>query len=207
MSSLRPVASVESSVSDGFCQVLRLHMLASSQVGDGAGHLEDTAVGSGGEGELFHRHAKHIHACLVWLGKLMNHALAHLGVAVDTLEILVACGLQFPCLDDSLTDVGTRLAWGSLGDVLEWYGSYLALDVDAVEKWTRNLVHVSLYLSWGTYTMVGGVAVIATWARIHACHKHERTRIVGGIFRTADGDMAVFQWLAEHFECGLVEFG
>lgn len=54
--------------------------------------------------------------------------------------------------------------------------------------------------------MVRRIAIVSARTRVHASHKHEGTRIVGGIFRTADGDMSVFEWLAEYFECGLVEF-
>lgn len=136
MPSLRPVASIKHSISDGFGEVHGLHVLAASQVGDGAGDLQDATVGTGGEGETLHRHAKHIHARLVGLGEEVNHALTHLGIAVDALVVLVSLGLNLPRLDDTLTNVGTRFAGGSLGDVLERYWCYLALDVDAVEKRT-----------------------------------------------------------------------
>lgn len=79
---------------------------------DGAGDLQDATVGTGGEGETLHRHAKHIHACFVGLGEEVNHALAHLGIAVDALVVLVSLGLYLSCLDDTLTNVGTRFAGG-----------------------------------------------------------------------------------------------
>lgn len=136
MPSLRPVASIKRSISDGFGEVHGLYLLATCQVGDGAGDLQDATVGTGGEGKTLHRHAKHIHASLVGLGEEVNHALAHLGIAVDALVVLVSLGLNLPCLDDTLTDAGTRFAWGSLGDVFERNWRYLALDVDSVEKRT-----------------------------------------------------------------------
>lgn len=136
MPSLRPVASIKRSISDGFGEVHGLHVLAASQVGDGAGDLQDATVGTGGEGETLHRHAKHVHACFVGFGEEMNHALAHLGIAVDALVVLVSLGLYLSCLDDTLTNVGTRFAGGCLGDVFERNWRYLALDVDSVEKRT-----------------------------------------------------------------------
>lgn len=48
------VLAVEVAVADGFCQVVRLNLLAALQVGYGASHLEDTIVGSGGEVEAVH---------------------------------------------------------------------------------------------------------------------------------------------------------
>ena len=44
-----PVATVEVSVADGFGDVDRLHFLRTGEVGDGAGNLEDAAIGTGGE--------------------------------------------------------------------------------------------------------------------------------------------------------------
>lgn len=136
MPSLSPITSIQRSVSDGFGKMQGLYLLATCQVGDGAGDLQNATVGTGGEGETLHRHAKHIHASLVGLGEEVNHALTHLGIAVDALVVLVSLGLNLPRLDDTLTDAGTRFAGGSLGDVLERYWCYLALDVDSVEKRT-----------------------------------------------------------------------
>ena len=136
MPSLRPITSIQRSIPDGFGEVHGLHVLAASQVGDGAGDLQNATVGTSREGEPLHRHAKHIHARLVWFGEEVNHALAHLGIAVDALVVLVSLGLNLPRLDDTLTDAGTRFAWGSLGDVFERNWRYLALDVDSVEKRT-----------------------------------------------------------------------
>ena len=196
MPSLCPITSIQRSIPDGFGEVHGLYVLATCQVGDGAGYFQDAAVGSGGEGETLHRHTKHIHASLVWLGEEMNHALTHLGIAVDALIVLVSLGLYLPRLDDTLTNVGTWFARGSFGDVFERNGCYLALDVDAVEQRAGNLVHVSLYLPWSTDTMMGWVAIIAAWTWVHTCHKHETAWIVGGILRAADGDVTVFERLS-----------
>ncbi len=45
--SLRPVAAVQIPVSDGFGDVHGLDLFAAGEVGNGAGHLEDAAVGTG----------------------------------------------------------------------------------------------------------------------------------------------------------------
>ena len=44
------------------------------------------------------------------------------------------------------------------------------------------------------------MTVIAAGAGVHARHEHEARRIFHGIFRSGDGDGAVFDRLAEHFE-------
>ena len=75
----------------------------------------------------------------------------------------------------------------------------------AVEQGTADLVQITLYLARGADTLVGGVAIIATGAGVHGGDEHERTGKLYGVFGTADGDFAVFQWLAQHFECAFVE--
>ena len=48
-------ATVETAVLDGLGHVLRDYPLTSGQVGDSAGHLEDTIVASGGKAKAAHR--------------------------------------------------------------------------------------------------------------------------------------------------------
>ena len=72
---LRPVASVEVAVVDGFGDVVGLNLLASFKVGDGAGNFQDAAVCSGGEREAFHCCVEQFEAVVVRLGIFVNHAL------------------------------------------------------------------------------------------------------------------------------------
>ena len=46
MPSFCPVATVECTIADGFCQMMQFHMLATFQVGDGAGYFQNATVGS-----------------------------------------------------------------------------------------------------------------------------------------------------------------
>ena len=54
--------------------------------------------------------------------------------------------------------------------------------------------------------MVCRITVIATGARVHRGNKHKRARIFNGVLRTADGNLAVFEGLTEHFKGSLIEF-
>ena len=126
----------------------------------------------------------------------MNHALGHLSVAVDALVVLEPLLLNLSGCYDTLAYGCTRFAWCSFAYVLERYGRYLALYVDAVEKGTTNLVHITLYLSRCAYTIVRRVSKISTWTWVHGCNKHERTWVVDGVFHSADGDVSVFKRLA-----------
>lgn len=103
-SALCPVAAVQIAVTNGFGYVLRLYVFGSGEVGDGACHFQDAVIGAGGERELLHGCAQESDGLFVWFGKLMNHALGHLRVAVDAAIFLEACRLDVACLDDTLTD-------------------------------------------------------------------------------------------------------
>ena len=67
-----------------------LYVVASCEVGDGAGNLQDAVVGAGGEVHADHCGAEHGDTGFVWLGKLVYHLLGHLRIAVDAGEVLEA---------------------------------------------------------------------------------------------------------------------
>ena len=46
-SALCPVGAVQGAILDGFAQMLRCDVLGGFEVGDGAGHFQDTVVGTG----------------------------------------------------------------------------------------------------------------------------------------------------------------
>ena len=110
--SLSPVTTVEVAIADGFGNMLALNLFRALEVGDGAGHLQDTAVGTGGELQAFHGHAQHVEALGVGLSKLMKHALGHLSVAMGPAsptalaerEGAEALCLDIAGLDDTLTN-------------------------------------------------------------------------------------------------------
>ena len=76
------------------------------KVGNGAGYLQDAVVGASGEVETFHGGTEETDACLVRFGILVNHALGHLGVAVDALHVLEAFFLNGAGFDYSFADSG-----------------------------------------------------------------------------------------------------
>lgn len=53
--------------------------------------------------------------------------------------------------------------------------------------------------------MMRRIAVIATRTRIHACHKHEATRVGHCVFGPRNGNSPVLQGLPQHFQRVLVE--
>lgn len=94
---------------------------------------------------------------------------------------------------------------GGLRDVAEGYGGDFALNINAVHQRPRYFIHVPLYHSWCADTVVGGVAIVAAGTGIAAGYEHEGAGIFYRIFGAADGDVAIFERLTEHFEGGFVE--
>ena len=52
---------------------------------------------------------------------------------------------------------------------------------------------------------MGGVAIIAAGAGIARGHEHERAGQVKRVLGATDGDVSVFQWLAQHLERLLIK--
>ncbi len=139
-SPLCPVASIEVPVPYGFGDVLTLNLLAAFKVGDGAGDLQDAAVGAGRELQPFHCHAEHVEAGGIWFCKLMQHLLRHLRIAMYARVGLEALLLYFPCLNDPLPDDRARFAWLHLRKLGKRHGLYLAMDVDTVEDYVGSVI-------------------------------------------------------------------
>ena len=134
ISQIEVSAAVEVAVGDGFVDVVLLDGGGGFEVGDGAGHLEDTVVGSGTHVEALHGVAQFLEAGGVGLGVFVQQGRGHLGVAVDAGFVLETALLQHPRGNDSLTDGSTRFARSLTGHLVEIDGLDLDLQVDAVEQ-------------------------------------------------------------------------
>ena len=127
---LRPVAAVESAVGDCLGKMLREDGRRAFKVGNGAGDLQDAAVGTGGELQTLHRHAEHLQGCGIGFGIFVKHAFGHLGIAVDALDMGVALRLNLAGGNHSLADGGAGLTWLCLREIFERNGGDFALDID-----------------------------------------------------------------------------
>ena len=91
-SSLRPVAAVEVAVADSLGYVLYRDVGRGVEVGDGAGHLEDTAVGAGREVQSLHSGVEEAGGGGVQGAIFLHHAVGHLCVAVDATDTAAGDG-------------------------------------------------------------------------------------------------------------------
>ena len=171
--SLHPRLSIQTSVADGFGDVVALDILLTGEVGDGAGDLDDALVGSGGEVEVGHGTLQHLIAWSVELGVLMKQGGIHLGVAMDALDALVPLLLNLPRFDDTLTDGGRRLTLRCTRKLFKGHTRDFHMQVDSIQQRTTYLVEVSLDLARCACAGMGGVMMVATGAWIHGGDQHE----------------------------------
>jgi hypothetical protein len=114
-------------------------------------------------------------------------------------------GLYLAGLDNTFANGGRWFSRLHLRQLFEGNGLNLTMDIDTVQQRTANLIHIALNLSRSADAMMRGISIVTAGTRIAAGHKHKRTRIFNGVFGTADGDVAVFQGLAQNFQCTFVE--
>ena len=103
--------------------------------------LRNAGVSTGRELETFHGKAQHLERLGVGLGKLVEHLLCHLCVAMDAApfpaspewEMAETLGLDFAGSDDALANGGAGFAGLHLAELGEGHGLNFAVDVNAVE--------------------------------------------------------------------------
>jgi len=135
----------------------------------------------------------------------VEHSGGHLGVAVHTWVVLEAEALDGSRFDDSLTDCRAGFAWLLARHLLEIDGLHLHLQINSIQQWATNLAHILMPLMRSADALLGGVAVVATRARIHRCHEHERGGVVDAILGARNRDVAVLQRLPHHLKHRAVE--
>ena len=123
----------------------------------------------------------------------------HLGVAVHAGVVLEAEALDGSRFDDSFANCCAGLARCFARHLVEVHGLNFHLQVDSVQQRARNLAHVVVALVWRADALLGGVAVVAARARIHARHEHERGGIVDAVLGARNRDVAVLQRLPHYF--------
>ena len=69
-----------------------------------------------------------------------------------------------------------------------------------------TLIQVLLNLSGAAYACFCRMVVISTGAWVHGCNQHQIGRIADSTFDAGNSDLAVFQWLTQHFQHSSVEF-
>lgn len=145
-----PGLAVEAAVADGLADVGDLDVGGAVEVGDGAGHFQNTVVGAGGEVEGAHGGAEALGAGGVEGGVLLEEGGGHLGVAVDAGMGGEALLLDVAGAEDALADVGGGFAARGVGDGVEGHALDFYLDVYSVYE---NVVRI-FYPTFSCFTTI-----------------------------------------------------
>ena len=131
----------------------------------------------------------------------------HLRVAVDARHFAVTLFLDAAGGDHPLAYRFAGFAGTGVGHLLEGDGDDFYLQVDAVQQRAGDAVQVLLHLPVAAHAGLGGVVVVAARAGVHGGYEHEACGIFHVALHARDGDFAVFQRLAKHFQHVAAEFG
>ena len=151
-------APVQAAVTDGLAEVGHADLRAGLQIGDGAGDLEDAAIGPGREPEALHGPLQQAQAGRFQGAEAPSQGGVHLGVAeaaeaLQTLMLSLAGGHH----------LGPQHRRGRAGGVgrqlLEGHRRHLHLKVDAVQKRPRDPGQVLAHLLGRAGAGPGRVAV------------------------------------------------
>ena len=202
-----PGGAIEGAVRDGFADVAGEDVGAGMEVGDGAGYAEDAVVGAGRHVVAVHGGAEKAHGIVIEGTVLAQHLTGHLGVAVDAGDVFEAFGLDGAGGDDTLADGGGGLAGRTLAELVERYGLYLALYIDAVEQRAGDAVFVLGHGAGRARAGAGRVGIIAAWTGVHRGHEHEAGGVFDGVFCSRHQNFSVLERLSQHLKDLSVEFG
>ena len=171
------------------------------EVGDGARDFEDALVGAHGEVELC--------GGAVEQGKRLGGGADVFG---GVAECAVACALpgDLPFVGGAcVCAVGGAVVLGG-GGVAQLFGRDAVdgdVQVDAVEQGAGEFLAVAGDLVGGVGAGAVGVAVVAARAGVHGSNELEGGGVVAFHGGAREGDVAVFEGFAQHFEDAAVEFG
>ena len=193
-------------VLDGLGEMARPDVLHASQVGDGAGQLEQAVVGARRKLELahgrFHQRARGI----VQDAEFAHFRRAHICIAAD-ISSLEAPPLALAGRFHPETNGFRRFPKSLVAQLLILYPGDFDVDVDAVQQRAGDTLLVLGDRAGGAGTLLDRIPIIAAGAGVHGSHQLE----IGGesqrALRPADGDDLVLDGLAHHFQDTRAELG
>ena len=125
-----------------------------------------------------------------------------LGVAEHTLKTRggIALCLNGPGGKHLFAQIGAALGRDDGVQLVKGDGVHLYAQVDAVQQRAGHTAAVLPHSTGRTGALPGGVAVVAALTGVHGGYQLEAAGIGGTACRSAHGDLAVLQRLAQHFQ-------
>jgi hypothetical protein len=172
---------------------------AAGEVGDGAADFEDAAVGTGAQAQFVDGGFEQSFRVVIHRTIALDISGAHLGVGMDG-SFLKAPELDVARLIDALANRLRGFPGVTAGEILVANRRHFDLNVDAIEERSGDARAIALDLERRADAFFLRIGKKAARARVHRRDEHDGRGIIDRAEGAGDGDVAVFERLAHHFE-------
>jgi hypothetical protein len=203
---LTPKLPIQHAIIYRFANVLGANFVRAFEVRNRARDAEHLVVCAGRETHLLDALSQQIASAVVEPAVFADFAGRHLGI-LPRVGTQKASSLHGSGRHHVLAHGCARGAIMRAAKLFERHGRHFDVQVDAVEQWPANFGHISLDLRHAAVAFASRIVAIPARAWVERRDQHESCRERGGVQSATDGDMAVFERLAEHFESRSIEFG
>ena len=189
-------------VLQGFQHTVPIKQLFACQIGHRAGHPKDAVMGAGGKAQSVVGGAQQPLGGGGHAADAPHLPGGELGVAEHTLKTWggIALCLNGPGGKYLFAQIGAALGRDDCVQLVKGDGVHLYAQVDAVQQRAGHTAAVLPHSTGRTGALPGGVAVVAALTGVHGGYQLEAAGIGGTACRSAHGDLAVLQRLAQHFQ-------
>jgi hypothetical protein len=182
-----------------------LDFFGAGEVGDGPADFEDPAVGAGAQAEFVDGGFEQSFGVFIHGAIALDISGAHLRVGVNG-SFLKALELDVTRVIDALANRFRGFAGVATGEVLVANRRHFDLNVDAIEERSGDARAIALDLQRRADAFFLRIGKEAARARVHSRDEHDGRGIIDRAEGAGDGDVAVFERLAHHFENVAPEF-
>lgn len=131
---------------------------------------------------------------------------AHLGVVVDTSNLLKSLGLYFVCGFHTFSYNNTTLPFSFFGQFVKRNRGYFNMNVYSIQHRTRYFPKIALHFCGRGCDGCIRVAKIPSGTRIQTCNQHKTTGIGYRKLCTGNGYFPFFHGLTHHFQYTALKF-
>src|SRR5271156_6208707 len=176
------------------------------EVSDGARNFQNAVVGAGGEAQALNRGLQDFFAFGGNGAVFADQLRRHLRIGVDVFFGAVAFELNVAGTQHAAAHTGGAFDFHVTAQFLILHGRNFDVDVNAIQQRTGNFRNVALDLHRRAVAFALGVSEKSAGTGIHGGGQHEARRKIHGERCARDGDVAVFQRLAHHFQHVALKF-
>ena len=142
---IQRLISIQRPILNGFGNVMAFDDVGFVEIGDCPAKFDDSVVCTGRETKGGDGFFEQGFACFVNGTVLADEPRSHVGIGENTRVICKTFALNLSSFFNFGTHIGRRLGCFRGVKVFVFHSRYFDMDVDSIEKRTRNLGHISFY--------------------------------------------------------------